>query len=79
MCETEKKFFPSRDSDLTTVQDITERMRSIQMQIDKLEASETSASVRLAQVKHKKIAKLNSRFDILWGARAALLKAQPGR
>ena len=64
-----------KDSELCTIEEMTERMNSIDRQINDLEGRKLNPSVLMQQKKHDKIAKLNQRKDILWGRRALLLKA----
>ena len=69
------KIFPARDTELLDVKAITERIESIDCQVDKLENIE-SRTMNSFDARHNKIKKLNARKDSLWNARATILRSE---
>ena len=64
------------DKELTSLDDIAERMASIARQAEKLENTETRSNhVDAFRAKHNKIAKLHARKDALHIRHAALIKS----
>ena len=69
------KTFPTKDTELTDVESISNRIKSINRQIDKLENIE-SRTMNNFDTRHNKIKKLNARKDSLWIARALILRSE---
>jgi hypothetical protein len=65
--------FPTKDIDLVHKNEISERIKSIDRQVDKLESI---VSDRGFDARHTKLTKLNIRKDILWRKRAIILRAE---
>ena len=71
----QKLTFQTKDIDLVHKDEISERIKSIDRQIDKLE---TVMGDRGFDARHAKLTKLNMRKDILWRKRAIILRAERG-
>lgn len=70
-----KGNFPVTDDKLISVDEITERIKSIESQIEQAESTGTSKKVVAWGNKHEKIKKLNERKDALRIKRAGLIKS----
>lgn len=70
-----KRTFPKKDIDLTNSNEISERIKSIEKQVDRLELVE-SRTINSFDSKHNKITKLNERKDALWRKRAIIIRAE---
>ena len=68
-----KQTFPTKDIDLVHKNEISERIESIDRQIDKLENIVSNSGF---DARHAKLTKLNMRKDILWRKRAIILRAE---
>lgn len=71
---TDKKTFPARDTKLSDAKAISERIKSIDRQVDKLEFC-TSRTMDSFDARHDKIKKLNARKDALWTKRALIIRS----
>ena len=69
------KTFPTKDTELTDIESISNRIKSIDSQVDKLENIE-SRTMNGFDARHNKIKKLNARKDSLWMARAIILRSE---
>jgi chromosome segregation and condensation protein ScpB len=67
-----------RDSELKTIEEITERLKSIKKQLDKLDYDNPKRSLSLEAFakKHEKYKKLTAREEVLWDRRADMLKQE---
>lgn len=68
-----KKVIPARDTELTTVDEISERMKSIDSQVEKLERVQNPKDF---DAHHQKIVKLHNRKDALNARKWKLSKAE---
>ena len=68
---------PKKDSELKTIEELSERILLIQKQRDALESQGyKNNSISAFQARHAKIAKLTDREGNLWNIRVKLLKIQ---
>ena len=68
------KTFPIRDTELSDAKVMSERIESIDRQINNLELC-TSRTMNGFNARHNKIKKLNARKDSLWNRRALTIRA----
>jgi hypothetical protein len=76
--EREKAMtLPKTDKQLTTIDEISERIKSIEKQRDSLESQGyKNNSIQSFNARHAKLAKLTERHGSLWWKRAEMLKEQ---